>query len=265
MWLRGSQCVTLTPSEDSLMDGAEYDKETTNIKQRNVNTAIFCTVCVSTCAVPALSILCSIIVARVRLWIPNVNWDRVDSRAEKMEETSKCGVCGGEDLVIIPCCMKTGQLASYSEIWRHKQLEISHQHNCISTQNTRHSHHTCLIHHNPQWSMGQIIILHPDNAEIVQLDCLSPSSSIISIRMLAETDPRVASFVMLTAPLVSSDTNCDTRGEGDHWPRDRGLTSSASVTSLRQEVGWHQAGELFTWRPGGSKQCSQLLEINDHL
>ena len=156
MWLRGSQCVTLTPSEDSLMDRGEHDISTTNIKQRNVNTAIFCKVCVSTCALPALHSL-SIIAARVRLWIPNVNWDRVDSPAEKMEETSKCGACGGEalsiipSLVIIPCCMKTGQLTSYSEIWR--QTEISHQHNCISTQNTPHSHHTCLILtiHNGAW------------------------------------------------------------------------------------------------------------------
>ena len=54
MWPRGSQCVTLTPGEDSLMDRGEPDIPTTNIKQRNVNTAIFCKVCVSEYASPAL-------------------------------------------------------------------------------------------------------------------------------------------------------------------------------------------------------------------
>lgn len=159
--------------------------------------------------------------------------------------------------VIIPCCMKTGQLAT---IQRYRQRSLI---SIIVFQLKTLLTHITHVWSIPQWSRAADN--HPE-PRVKQLDWWS-QSWVSSPSGCGGTWSLLHHWWCSQLSVIRYKLWHARWGEaGDQWPRDlRAQATHYLMSASDRKWGWHQAGELSTWRPGeGSKQC-QLLEINDHL
>ena len=161
--------------------------------------------------------------------------------------------------VIIPCCMKTGQLATIQRYRQRSLISI-----IVFQLKTLLTHITSHMFDPSHNGAGPLIIIQSWEwnswIDSHKAWVSSPSGCWATWSLLHHwwcSQLSVIRYKLWHARWGEA---------GDQWPRDlRAQATHYLMSASDRKWGWHQAGEWSTWRPGeGSKQC-QLLEINDHL